>query len=610
MKLILADEEAGLERPVPHGFQAGDMAGSSKAILRAFVSGVALAAVMSANGASAEGIAGPYLAAKQAEARGDVAAAAQYFTEALALDSDNQPIMERAMIHDIAAGNVPAAIALARRLEAAQPGHHLGVLALAVDGLKKGEPEAVRKLLADGGPFVGQVIDAWAAFGVGNTDEAGELLAKLEASEENGRPGQIVAAYHLGLLNAAMGDDAAAADAFARAATLSDGGTLRLARLRAGALARLGRVDEAVAVINDRLSDTYGDPGLSALAERIAAGEKPEPLVTTAKQGAAEVLHGVSGLLARGQNRLIALAYARLATYLEPGLTEAQLLIAQILDEDGQYDLAIPAYGAIPDDAPEALSARVGEAQALQAAERSEEALSEMRETVERFPDALEAHTALGDMLRRESQFAEAAAAYDKAVALLDTPDQLHWPLYYQRGIAYERSKQWDRAEADFRKALALEPDQPDVLNYLGYSWVEQGTNLAEAEEMIQRAVDQRPDDGYIVDSLGWVLFRFGEFDRALKHLERAVELRPVDPVINDHYGDALWMVGRKTEARFQWKRALSFEPEDAEAERIRRKLDVGLDVVLADEKAEGEPGIIGRKVVKEGSQAKAENGG
>jgi Flp pilus assembly protein TadD len=366
-----------------------------------------------------------------------------------------------------------------------------------------------------------------------------------------------------------------------------------------------------VAVIHERLSESFGNVGLSRLADDIAAGDRPEPLVSTARAGAAEVLYGVSGLLARGQNRLIALTYAQLATYLEPGLSEAQLLIAQILDEDGQYELAIEAYEAIPDDAPEALSARMGKAQALQAAGRTEAGLAAMRAAVEAFPDALEGHVTLGDMLRRESRFEESAAAYDQAVALIAEAEPLHWPLYYQRGIAYERSKQWDRAEADFRKALALEPDQPDVLNYLGYSWVEQGSNLDEAEQMIQRAVDQRPDDGYIVDSLGWVLFRFGEFDRALKHLERAVELRPVDPVINDHYGDALWMVGRKTEARFQWKRALSFDPTEEDAERIRRKLDDGLDAVLAAEEAGGDPGIIGRKVVNEGAaQAKAENGG
>jgi tetratricopeptide (TPR) repeat protein len=586
------------------------MAEISRTILRAVIPGV-VAAALAAPAPGAQGVSGPYLAAKQAEARGDVASAARLFADTLARDADNQAVMERAMIHQIAAGNVAEGIVLARRFEEVQPGHHLGVLALAADALKKGDAEGVRALLEDGGPFVGQVIDAWAAFGDGDRETAIKALQKLEMAEENGLPGQIVAAYHLGLVHAASGDDQAAVDAFARAAEMAEGGTLRLARLRAGALARLGRPEEAVAVIRDRLAETFGNAGLSRLAERIAAGEQPEPLVATAKAGAAEVLHGVSGLLARGQNRLIALAYSRLATYLEPGLSEAQLLIAQILDEDGQYALAIEAYDAIPDEAPEALSARIGKAQALQAAERTEEGLAAMRAAVEAFPDALEAHVAHGDMLRRESRFEEAAAAYDRAVALIDKAEPLHWPLYYQRGIAYERSKQWDRAEADFRKALALEPDQPDVLNYLGYSWVEQGSNLDEAEEMIQRAVDQRPDDGYIVDSLGWVLFRFGEFERAAKHLERAVELRPVDPVINDHYGDALWMVGRKTEARFQWKRALSFDPDEEEAARIRRKLDEGLDVVLAAEEAEGEPGIIGRKVVNEGAgQVKAENGG
>lgn len=579
--------------------------------MRAFIPGVAVATLLAASGAWAESLAGSYLAAKQAEARGDVAMAARYYAAIVARDGENQAIMERAMIHQIAAGNVGEGIALARRFEEVQPGHHLGVLALAADGLKKGDVQSVRRLLSDSGPFVGQVIDAWAAFAVDDKHEALKLLEDLEKAEDNGRPGQIVAAYHLGLIHAATGDDQAAVDAFARAASMADGGTLRLARLRAGALARLGRTDEAVAVISERVSDTFGNTGLLRLAERIKAGEQPEPLVATAKAGAAEVLYGVSGLLARGQNQLIALAYSRLAAYLEPDLSEALLLIAQILDEDGQYDLAIAAYEAIADDVPEALSARVGKAQVLQAAGSIDAALSEMRATVERFPNALEAHTAFGDMLRRESRFDEAAAAYDRAVALIEKPEPLHWPLFYQRGIAYERSKQWDRAEADFRKALALEPDQPDVLNYLGYSWVEQGSNLNEAEEMIQRAVDQRPDDGYIVDSLGWVLFRFGEFERALKHLERAVELRPVDPVINDHFGDALWMVGRRTEARFQWKRALSFDPDESEAERIRQKLDEGLDAVLAAEKASGEPGIIGRKVVNEGGrQVKAENGG
>lgn len=159
-----------------------------------------------------------------------------------------------------------------------------------------------------------------------------------------------------------------------------------------------------------------------------------------------------------------------------------------------------------------------------------------------------------------------------------------NWVLFYQRGICYERSGEWAKAEADFFLALDMEPDQPLVLNYLGYSWLEMGLNYQEALDMIRRAVAARPSDGYIVDSLGWGYYRIGDFENAVKELERAVELRPVDAVINDHFGDALWRVGRKREAEFQWRRALSFDPEEKDAKRILRKLEVGLDVVLAEE--------------------------
>ena len=560
-------------------------------------SGAVLSFMMAiaAPAALAQGIAGTYLGAKQAEARGDIGEAARLYSETLARDTDNSALMERAMIHQIAAGHVPDGIALARRYDAIEPDHHLGVLALATDAFRKGSSEAALEVVGDGGTFVGQIMAAWAMFGSGDTDAARARLTDMEETDENGAPGKIVAAYHLGLLESAAGDDEAAIAALSRAAELSNGGTLRLAELQASALARLGRKEDAVAVIEDRLAGTFGNLALTELATRIAGGEKPAVLVDTPEKGAAEVLFGVSGLLARGRNRLIALAYSRLAVHLHPDLTEAKLLIAQVLDQDEQYDLAVAAYEAIPDTAAESLLARIGKAEALQAAKRVDEGIDEMKQIVSNYPDVLEAHTALGDMLRRESRFEEAAKAYDGAIDLLDRIEPHHWALFYQRGITYERSKEWDKAEPDFRKALELKPDQPEVLNYLGYSLVEFGLKLDEAEEMIEKAVEQRPDDGYIVDSLGWVLYRFGEFDRAVEHLERAVELRPVDPVINDHLGDALWMVGRKTEARFQWKRALSFEPEEKDARRIRRKLEFGLDVVLKEEKEQGLPGIIGR---------------
>ncbi|MEM0922672.1 MAG: tetratricopeptide repeat protein [Pseudomonadota bacterium] len=561
--------------------------------------GMMAATALGATPAPAQGLAGPYLAAEHAAKRGDIAEASRLFARVLARDPGNVGLMEQTMLHQVAAGQIAQAVAVARKLEETDPGHHLGVLVLSADGLRKGlYPEARDRLLTggpDGGPFVGPILQAWAEFGLGNLDGARTLLTDLSEKGTGGPVGKILTAQHLGLIEAANGDDQAASTALSEAADASNrGGSSRLIRQRAGVLSRLGETTQALDLVEERLSLTLADRRLEMLAEALRTGETPGPMITKAEEGAAEALFAVSGYVARGNNRLIGLAYARLATYLDPAHVEAQLLIADILSEDSQYGLAIEAYARVPEDAPEKLDAEIGRAQALEDAGELEEGLTVLRELVARHPGSLEPHTSLGDMLRQAARYGEAAVAYDGAVQLIDTPENRHWVLYYQRGITYERSKQWPKAEADFRKALELEPDQPLVLNYLGYSWVEMGAHLDEAREMIEKAVEQRENDGYIVDSLGWVLYRLGQFEEALLHMERAVELRPVDPVINDHYGDVLWVNGRKTEAEFQWRRALSFEPEEKEIDRIRRKLDVGLDVVLEEEAAAGDPAIIG----------------
>ncbi|MEM6466505.1 MAG: tetratricopeptide repeat protein, partial [Pseudomonadota bacterium] len=229
-------------------------------------------------------------------------------------------------------------------------------------------------------------------------------------------------------------------------------------------------------------------------------------------------------------------------------------------------------------------NAEIGRSDALYAAERTDEAVEVLSALVRKSPDNADVRVALGDLHRRTEAFDEASVAYSDALELLG--DRAGWFLYYSRGITYERTDRWDQAEADFRKALEIEPDQPLVLNYLGYSLVELRRNYDEALEMIQTAVEQRPEDGYITDSLGWVFYRIGRFEEAVAPMERAVELAPIDPIINDHLGDVYWKVGRTLEAEFQWRRALSFEPEPKDAERIRRKLEVGLDEVLAEEEA------------------------
>jgi len=164
-------------------------------------------------------------------------------------------------------------------------------------------------------------------------------------------------------------------------------------------------------------------------------------------------------------------------------------------------------------------------------------------------------------------------AAYDAALSRAGDQGAASWPLLYARGIALERAGQWPRAEADFKRALQLVPEQPYVLNYLGYTWVERGENLAEARGMLERAMALRPQDGNIADSLGWALFKLGDLPNATKWLERAAELESRNATINDHLGDAYWAAGRRREAVFQWRRALTLDPEPAEGPRIEAKL-------------------------------------
>jgi len=263
------------------------------------------------------------------------------------------------------------------------------------------------------------------------------------------------------------------------------------------------------------------------------------------------------------------------------------LFTAQLLEDMAQYDLASAAYSMVPREDMAFHAAEMGRAAVLRRAGRSDAAVEVLEQLARSYPDLAVVHATLGDTLRGMQQFREANAAYSRALALYDATDPARWFVFYTRGMTYHRMEDWPAAEADLRESMALKPGQPQVLNYLGYSMVERGENLDEALAMIEEAVRAQPQNGAIVDSLGWVQFRLGLFDDAVFHLERAAELLPIDPVINDHLGDAYWAVGRLNEARFQWQRALSFDPTEPEAVRIRAKLDIGLDLVLSQEGAD-----------------------
>lgn len=300
-------------------------------------------------------------------------------------------------------------------------------------------------------------------------------------------------------------------------------------------------------------------------------------LVTNAQAGAAEALYGLGASLGRRGGEDLGLVYLQLSLYLMPQHELALLSLADLYEAMKKPDMAIKVYERIPHGSPVHRNASIQMAAGLDALERSEEAQKQLESLLKDDPKDLEATLALGNLLRGHKKFNECGEAYSKAIDLIGTPDKANWTVFYFRGICYERSKQWPKAEADLRKALELYPDQPHVLNYLGYSWIDQGVNLDQGMEMIKKAVAQRPDDGYIVDSLGWAYYRLGNYEEATKELERAIGLKPEDPTINDHLGDAYWRVGRKLEATFQWNHARDLKPDPDELPKILEKLRTGL---------------------------------
>jgi len=539
-------------------------------------------------GLAQNGLAGSYLAGRQAATTYDFAAAADYFTRAIVRDPGNPMLMESAVVAHVSAGDLDMALPIARRLMEIAPEDNIAGMVIMTDLLRSG---AYDKVLADfeegreAGPLVDGLIEAWAHLANGDMSAALEAFGRVKENTTLAPFG----AYHEAFALALVGDAEGAERLFAGEGDIAFGATRRGIMAHAQVLSQLGRFDDALAL----LDATFGsEPEVEALRTRLAASEPvPFDLIASPRDGMAEVFLTVAGALNGEADDSYTLLYSRFAEALSPGLTDAVLLSAGILDRLGQYDLATEAYNSVPRENPAHYLAELGRAEALDSAGRTDAAIEALRQLAKAYPRLPDVHRTLGDMLRRQARYDEASAAYDAAVAVLASEDPSQWVLFFMRGITHERGGRWEKAEADFLKALALSPEQPQVLNYLGYSYLEQQINLDEALGMIQRAVVERPDDGAIVDSLAWALFRLGRYGEAVEPMERAAALMPVDPVVNDHLGDVLWAVGRKIEAEFQWRRALSFvrpgETEDADPDRIRRKLEVGLDAVLKEEGAE-----------------------
>jgi tetratricopeptide (TPR) repeat protein len=308
------------------------------------------------------------------------------------------------------------------------------------------------------------------------------------------------------------------------------------------------------------------------------AGKKMPPLADSAQAGAAEALYGIGATLTRRGGEDLALVYLQLSLYLQPTHPLALLSLADLYESVKRPQMAIKVYERVPATSPLKRNAQIQLAIDLDSADRTDEAIKILKGVTTDDAKDLEAIMALGNLERGRKKFGDCGATYSRGIDVLPAGnDKANSVWYYYRGICEERSKEWGKAEADMKKALELQPDQPHVLNYLGYSWIDQGVNLDEGMKMIKRAVEQRPDDGYIVDSLGWAYYRIGNYEEAVKNLERAIDLKPEDPTINDHLGDAYWRVGRTLEAKFQWAHARDLKPEPDDLPKIEAKIANGM---------------------------------
>jgi tetratricopeptide (TPR) repeat protein len=518
-----------------------------------------------------------YLSARFAATEHDLHDAARYYRESLGRDPDNTTLLALAFFYSTSSGEVDDAAKLAERVVKNSPDDRAARLTLAVSAMNAKNYAEARTNLSQSakGPFTNltaSLVDAWAAAGAGDGAAA---LADLKATSSS-TGADALSAFHLALLNEYLGHSAEA-DAAYRDALLKAGPSPRVVDAYGRFLERNGKTEEAAALYKKLASDAALEPIISERQADLAAHKKPDPLVATPEAGAAEALFGIAGSLTEAASADIAILYLRLALYLRPDLALGDVLLGDRFEALQKFDDAIAAYRHIDKDSPYWRLAQIQTALDEARINKIDDAIKDLKVLTANELKDLDSWTALGDAERAGEHWPEAAAAYDQAIKLLPSQEQKDWPLYYSRAISEEREHRWDLAEPDLQLALKLSPDQPEVLNYLGYSWVDQGRNIPDALKMLEKARQLKPQDGYIVDSVGWAYFKLGRFDDAAKTLQDAVSLVPGDPTINEHFGDALWRVGRKMDARFQWSHALAFGPDADQKTGLEKKLKDGL---------------------------------
>jgi tetratricopeptide (TPR) repeat protein len=520
---------------------------------------------------------GNYLSGRIARGDHDTATAADFYSKALAEDPSNEVILEQAFLLETASAHWDRALQLAHDLVKIEPAHRIAQFLLGCEAFKQGKYDEADQHFAEArqGPIAdltSTLARAWVKEAAGKPDEAFAILDSLSDADW----AQFYQRYHRGLIADVAGKSDIAGEALA-GAFKKNPGTLRVTEAYARHAVNANNRKLAVQTLKTHLSKTAGHPLSRALLEDINAGQTPPLLVISSTDGLAEVFYGIGDALAGEGGLDMGIIFLQFSQYLKPDFPLAHVALAEAYDNAKRYDLELQAFDRIPEASPLWLSVQIQKAFALNSLERVDESKTLLDSLIAKNPKDVRPLDALGNIMRSHERYGEARDAYSRAIALIPKPTKDNWALYYSRGVSNERLKDWPAAEADLKKALALSPEESVVLNYLGYSWVDQGMHLKTAMDYIRKAVKLKPEDGYYVDSLGWAYFRLGNLPAAVEQLERAVELRPDDPVINDHLGDAYWRIGRKLEAKYQWQQSLSLKPESDQVVELEKKIKTGL---------------------------------
>ena len=527
---------------------------------------------------------GGYLAGRHALSTKDFDAASTYLSRAIEDDLENPELLNGLISVQVSLGDIGAAKISSDNLDLLGVQTQLSnMVKIAIQLRNRDFDNAKQQIENEQGinPLLDKIVIGWAFADEGNFENAETIFDEIGKGSSLAQFSQMQKASML----AAYGRYESALNTIENLEKNSNRISIDARALKVQLLLKLDNKEEAT----EYFSKIFGD-GVNSDAANLRMQVEDHPNAYSIEEslsleaGIAYAFYAIADILKDDADPNTALLYARLAQYLNENSQKAILLAADLLEQMGQYDLAVEEYAKISPSSSYFLSSELGRVGALRDGGKTEAALEVLYYLSREFSDIGIVHNSLGDFLRREERYSEAKIAYDRAVDIYRENNNVSWVVLYARGITHERLQEWDKAESDFRNALTINPDQANVLNYLGYSLIDRGEKLDEAMTMIKKAVSLQPESGYIVDSLAWGLFKLGQYETAIPHMEKAAELMPVDPIVTDHLGDLYWAVGRQLEAKFQWRRALSFDPELKDATRIREKLRIGLDRVLVNE--------------------------